>query len=387
MSRYPDRSYAEIMEDLEVFGPIKVGVLGWCGPDMQNGVPRAISMAVNEALAKGLITRKVEFIYREEDGLSPGLAQNSVDGYNWLCDQGCLMIIGPHSNPNIASVMEASEKRKVPFVSMNGAAKGTGKYAFRLGNGEAGGEDALIINWLEKKGYKNVGILVEVVEEDGYEQFEFFQFEARKRGINIRAVEYANHTPKNLPEQLERIRGTNPDALVFLGMGYNFMMGNLPSALEDLNWDIPKICNASFMFYPVDHFALDGWVGVDQYCPGNPVAEAFKKKYEALYGEELGLDPNSEWCDGLYCLAYDFGQVIAETIFRAPELSTIGMVRGLERIRWLPAATGGIGTHIDCSNYEHNMFSGDWLVLGRIENGELKYEGKYEPIPDAEIHF
>ena len=38
-------------------------------------------------------------------------------------------------------------------------------------------------------------------------------------------------------------------------------------------------------------------------------------------------------------------------------------------------------THIACSPYEHGMFRGDWLLYGRVRNGALEFESRFEPAP------
>ncbi len=35
-------------------------------------------------------------------------------------------------------------------------------------------------------------------------------------------------------------------------------------------------------------------------------------------------------------------------------------------------------THIACSPHEHGMFRGDWLLYGRVTDGELEFEGRFE---------
>ena len=86
------------------------------------------------------------------------------------------------------------------------------------------------------------------------------------------------------------------------------------------------------------------------------------------------------WPNAIPLLAYDTARVMAEALHRAPILTGPGVKDGLERIRFLPAATGGPRTHIACSPYDHKMFKGDWLLYGRIAGGKLIFEGLFEPV-------
>ena len=115
----------------------------------------------------------------------------------------------------------------------------------------------------------------------------------------------------------------------------------------------------AFMFYLMGFDKFEGWVGVDQFDPRNPLVHGFHDRFVARYGQEPPLWPNA-----IPVLAYDTARVLVEGLFRAPILSGPGLKAGLETIRFMPSTTGGARTHIACSPYEHGMFRGDWLLYG-----------------------
>ncbi len=59
-----------------------------------------------------------------------------------------------------------------------------------------------------------------------------------------------------------------------------------------------------------------------------------------------------------------------------------GVKDGIERIRFMPAVTGGPHTHIAGGPFDHQLFKGDWLHYGRIRDGKLEFAGLYEPTND-----
>ena len=69
----------------------------------------------------------------------------------------------------------------------------------------------------------------------------------------------------------------------------------------------------------------------------------------------------------------------AEAIHRATILTPEGVRKGLERIRFLPTATGGPRTHIAGAPGDHNLFKGDWLIYSKMVDGKLQFEGLFEP--------
>ena len=42
-------------------------------------------------------------------------------------------------------------------------------------------------------------------------------------------------------------------------------------ALDQLGWDPPRIMGTSFMFYLMGFDKFEGWVGIDQFHPDNPL--------------------------------------------------------------------------------------------------------------------
>jgi hypothetical protein len=124
---------------------------------------------------------------------------------------------------------------------------------------------------------------------------------------------------------------------------------------------------------------LDGWVGIDQWCPENPRVEDFYKRFRARYNEDPWMWPNA-----IPGLAYDSAMVAAEAIHRAPILSGPGVKKGIERIKYLPAVTGGPSTHIAGGPYDHQLFKGDWLVYSKMnKGGDLQFLETWKPSLDV----
>jgi branched-chain amino acid transport system substrate-binding protein len=212
------------------------------------------------------------------------------------------------------------------------------------------------------------------ISPNGEEYFRFFRQECRRRGVSIAAVETVSQNPANLAENLAYLRDVNADALAYMGYGMLAAKGLLRGALDELDWDPPRIMSTAFMWYLMGFDLFEGWVGIDQLDPSNVVAQRFHDEFVARYDAEPPLWPNA-----VPVLAYDTARVLVEGLYRAPILSGPGLKAGLESIRFMPSATGGAHTHIACSPYEHGMFRGDWLLYGRVRNGKLEFEGLFEP--------
>jgi branched-chain amino acid transport system substrate-binding protein len=347
--------------------PIKIGWLGAAldGPD--GGYDKIHRLAFDEGLEAGLLDRPYEFVLHGENGLPNGTAKNATDGFRHLAEEGCIGIAGAYSSDNAITVAPLANEMQVPLLSWAGTDRLQGEYCFRLGNGDCGGDAALVVSWLVKHGHTRIAVLSEIAP-NGEEYFRYFRMECRRRGVSIAAVESVSQSPENLAENLDHLRQVGADALVYMGYGMLAAKGLLRNALDELAWDPPRIMSTAFMFY------LMGWVGIDQFDPTNVLAQKFHDRFVARYGQTPPLWPNA-----IPVLAFDTARVLVEGLFRAPILSGPGLKAGLESIRFLPSATGGFHTHIACAPYEHGMFRGDWLLYGRVHNGKLEFEGLFEP--------
>ena len=353
--------------------PIKIGWLGSALDGPEGGYNKIHRLAFDEALEQGLLDRPVEFVLHAENGLPRGSARNAADGFKYLVDEGCIGVAGAYSSDNAIIVAPLANELKVPLISWAGTERLHGDYCFRLGNGDCGGDAALCAAWLSRHGYKRVAVLSEV-SPNGEEYFRFFRQECRRHGLNIVALETVSQSPANLTENLDALRQSNPDALCYMGYGMLAAQGLLRKALDELAWDPPRIMGTAFMFYLMGLDKFEGWVGIDQFDPSNPLVEGFHRRFVERHGESPPMWPNA-----IPVLAYDTARVLAEGLFRAPTLSGPGLKDGLERIRFMPSATGGPRTHIAGAPYEHGMFRGDWLLYGRVRDAQLEFEGLFEP--------
>ncbi len=354
--------------------PIKVG---WHGMEWAR-FEREITMAFDEGIERGLLDRRYEFLFEADAGLPQGTAQGGIDSYQRLADAGCLVVVGANYTDSALALTDHVNARKVPLLSMCGTDRFNGEYCFRMGNGDVGDEPALIVNWLKRNGHRRVAV-VAPNSPIGEEYFRFFRQESRRHGLSIAAIEPVTNTTttEELAATFTVLRDANADCLVWLGYGGLVVSGTVRAALETIGWDPPRIMTTAFMQYIWGFEQLEGWVGIDQWCPENPRMRSFHRRFLARYGEDPWMWPNA-----IPGLAYDMAAATVEAIHRANVLTPWGVRDGFERIRFMPAVTGGPNTHIASGPFDHQMFKGDWLHYGRVRDGKLEFAGLFEAIDD-----
>lgn len=354
--------------------PMKIG---WHGMEWAR-FEREIRMAFDEGIERGVLDRRYEFLFESDAGLPQGTAKGGVDSYLRLVDEGCLAVVGANYTDSAVALTEVVNATKVPLLSMCGTDGFHGEYCFRMGNGDVGDEPALIVSWLKRQGYSRVA-LISPVSPIGEEYFRYFRQECRRMGVSMAAIESVNNTTttEQLAEKFSALRSADADALVWLGYGGLVVSNTVRKALEAIAWDPPRIMTTAFMQYIWGFDQLEGWVGIDQWCPQNPRMHRFHERFVARYGEDPWMWPNA-----IPGLAYDMAAAIVEALHRAPVLTPKGVKDGLERIRFMPAVTGGPNTHIAAGPFDHQMFKGDWLHYGRVSGGKLEFAGLFEPTDD-----
>jgi len=352
--------------------------IGWLGMEWRH-YEREIRMPFDEGIERGVLDRRYEFVFEDDAGLPQSTAHDGIAAFHRLVDAGCIAVVGANYTDAAIALAEHANATGVPVISMCGTDQFHGEYCFRVGNGDVGDEPALIVNWLVRNGYRRPAVMSpwSPISE---EYFRNFRQECRRAGIAIAAIESCTTTASvdDLARKFATLRDSGPDALVWLGYGGLFVADRVNPALQAAGWDPPRIVTTAFMQYIWGFEQFEGWVGVDQWCPDNRYMQRFVDKFVARYGERP-----KQWPNAIPGLAYDMAAIVVEAMHRAPILTPHGVKVGLERIRFMPSVTGGPNTHIAAGPYDHQMFKGDWLLLGRVRNGQLAFESLFEATDEA----
>ena len=183
------------------------------------------------------------------------------------------------------------------------------------------------------------------ISPNGEEYFRFFRQECRRHGVSIAAVETSARAPTNLATNLDNLRRVEPDALVYMGYGMLAAKGLLREALDKLGWDPPRIMGTAFMFYLMGFDKFEGWVGIDQFDPRNPlVAAASTNASSRATARIRRCGRTRSRCSPTTPRACSSRDCSARRSSPGP-----GLKAGLETIRFMPSTTGGAHTHIACS--------------------------------------
>jgi branched-chain amino acid transport system substrate-binding protein len=356
------------------FEPVKVGIL----IDMDIGQlvsdwVDATILAVEDALNEGVYDRPVKVVVADARGLPRENFLKARKGYEWLCDQGCVVVFGPMISDNSLQLQELINRRKVPCIAWTGAWRFASEYCFTIANGDVPTEGVMCAQWLKAQGHQKIGMFWEQ-GSSGRDYAGFFREEADRLGLTIARDVKLGPNPRGLTEHLRSMREDDITGIYYGGYGYATF--HFAKAFQELAWDPPRIMGTAFMFYSnTNEWArgLEGWHGIDQLGEDgtNPNYDAMIERFEKRFHR---VSRNV-----VVALAYDTARSGIHGIGNASMATPEEVRDGLERIRWMPATNGGPGTYIQFGPWDHKGYKGDFLTIRELRGGDLRFDGYHRP--------
>jgi len=349
--------------------PIKLGVLldepRYERPDF---LLNAFRLRLEEFNAAGGVEgRQVEMRLQVAEGAHSGLPENLRPAYRELTeDSEVVGIIGPGVTDNCLVLVDDVDRAQVPTLCFPGSEDCRGEWYFQYQLGSFAWEALFLARALAKAGHRRVGVLQSGTVGAFY--YEHFEREARFLGLTIVGKAYADVHQGDVTDQIGMLRGQSPDAILFLGMGEPTLA--FAQAPGRIGWEIPTYANIAMMQMAArseaELRAFDGLVWVDQYEPRNATLQAF----EAAYRARFGVDPLPH---AIPPASYDMMTLMVEGLRRAPNLSRAGLKAGLEQVRQIPAAAGGLAPVMGFCKWDRQALKGpDVMTYRRVRGGRVE---------------
>lgn len=343
--------------------PLKVGVLFDISfvpdeIDFQRDFFDAVNLVFDDAVASGVLDRPIEIVFRVGEGLPRGSVKSAIDATRELVEEGCLVIIGPMISENAIPIREYLDREgRTPCISWCGSEDWLGEWSFGLSSGSMTDEPHVIANLMAHAGQRRIGV---VVEESliGEQYLAFFRRAAKLEGLSIVAEERIFTIDHDLSAVTDRLRAANVDALAHWGFGFGVV--RLNEALAAAGWSPPRYMGTAWenaVFSKSIREAYLGWIGLDLYDEENPVGMRFLDHFSERYGRR------PEYFAPLS--ARDFATIVVQALADAKPLSPRGLCEALERVKMLPAASGGPGTRISYGKWTRRGWMGTGYLVAR----------------------
>src|SRR3954453_10086552 len=359
----------------DAWEPVKIGILidmdlgqllaDWIDPTM---------LAIEDAFNEGIYSRgPVQLVVADARGLPRENYRKVLDGYRWLVEQGCVVVLGPMISDNCLLLQDLANELGVACIGWTGAHRFASEYCFTVANGDIPTEGVMCAQWLKAQGLDKVGLFWEQ-GSSGKDYADYFRDTALQLGLTVMREVKLEPNPRGLKDDLALMRDLGVEGLYYGGYGYASF--HFAEAFKALDWDPPRVMGTAFMFYSNSNAwaeGLEGWHGVDQLGEdgANPNYNAMVERFEARFGR---ISRNV-----VVALAYDTARAGIHGIANAL-IATPDQVRdGLEMIKWIPGTNGGPGTYVTSAPYDHRGYKGDFLTIRELRGGGLHFRGYYRP--------
>jgi hypothetical protein len=246
----------------------------------------------------------------------------------------------------------------MPCINYTGGAFTRGAFMFHYQVGSLEEEPVILAEHLLARGHHRVAVLYDETPV-GTQYFEWL-CRAVARRDDPELVHTASVSPlaEDLQEDVSAALATEPDALLYLGLGVAARAVSL--AVDAVGWTGPVVTNSALMFgyaRPDWRSGFEDWVYIDTISDANPQRAELRELSRMHAASPIGA------------AAFDMGRLLGEGLVLADERSPAGVRVGLERVKRLPAASGKAGTRMGFGDWDHAALKGEFLVLRAWRGG------------------
>lgn len=338
---------------------VKVGVLNDMadGPPAPGDVSQWLEREVAAVRAAGRLDAVVEFVPAYGLGLPSGTAAAVERAFRELDTAGVALVVGPAIGDNALVLTPLVETARLPTINWAGAERARGEWMFHLQVGSHEDESLVMARHLAALGCKRAGVVFDQ-SPIGTRHLEYLRDEALIVGLEIVSAEAVSPLATDATDAVTAVLANAPDAFVYLGLGLSAPAVAQPLAAS--GWSGPRIMNTAGLrgYQPDFARACDRWTYIDMHSDDNRTLAALR--------EELAIPAQQAvWA----AKGNDLGRLVAEGLARAPDFSREGVRKGLEQVKWLPAAEGEEGTLLGFGIQDRGALHGRYLVLRQWQGG------------------
>ncbi len=348
------------------------GIFSITGPASYLGEPErnTLQVLVEDINAKGGINgQPVKAVMYDDEA---NVTKARLHAEKLISNDKALAIIGPSLTQTSMTVLEVSQKAKVPLIS---CAAGVGitapaserKWVFKTAQTDQMAV-ARIFQYLQKQNLTKLAILT-VSTGFGLSGKEQLEDQAPKFGLAIVANEVFGEKDTDMTPQLTKIRGAGAQAVICWGTGP--APARVAKNMKQLGFTIPLVQShgaASKKFIELAGDAADGIIMpagklvIYQQLPDSDPQKKVCQTYDEMYHKKFGTSASSF---GGY--AYDAMQMLKMAMEKA----------GTDRDKIRDALEGtknyvGVSGIFNMTPDDHNGLTPDAFVMVKIEGGQFK---------------
>ena len=330
--------------------PIRIGVL-YDFPQGDGGTMFEEALRLGLAEAGDRIDRGIELVARHSRGLPTGSEREISQSFREIEREGVIAIIGPSISDNALIVAPLCDAARVPAINYSGGERTRSEWMFHYQVGSLEEEPPLLATRMVERGFSRAAVLFDQ-SPVGRRYAECFDAARARLGLETAASSAISPLAESLEGVLERLRASDPDVVVYFGLGVASRALSL--GLVAIGWTVPVLANSSLMFgyaRPDWRAGYAGWEYIDTIADDNRSRQGLREQ-----SPKAAIGP-------VTTAAYDMGRLLGEALARTDHLTRAGVAEALRRVKMLAAASGYEGTLMGFGTYDHAALKGHFLVL------------------------
>jgi len=356
--------------------PIRIGaIFAVTGPAANLGLPesRTLQMLVDDTNASGgILGRKIELIVKD----SQGSTEKAVSFAKQLVEEdGVLAIIGPSTTGESMALKGYSDQNEQILISCAAAAtivQPVAKWVFKTPQMDSFAAQAIFAT-MKKLGISRFGA---VVSNTGFGQGGKAQLEklAPQSGLTLAITEVYDSTATDLTAVLAKVKAQNVQAVV--NWSVEPAQSLVPKNMKQMGFDVPLFQSHGFgniayvtaagkaadgIIFPAGRLLVAGVLPASH--PQKQVLSAYKKEYEAKFGDEVSTFGGH---------AYDAFLILTEAVKKAGGTDKYKVRDAIESLKGL-VGTAGV---FSFSPEDHNGLTMESFEMLTVKNGAFAVYGR-----------
>jgi branched-chain amino acid transport system substrate-binding protein len=336
--------------------PVRIGLL-YDFPQMGDLLEKTLRLGIETVAATGRLDRDIELVERQSRGLPSGSEAEVTRAFAELVDEDVVAIIGPSISDNALIAAPLCDAARIPAINYSGGERTRSEWMFHYQVGSLEEEPPVLAQRMVTRGFRRAAVIFDQ-SPVGRRYAEYFESARGRLGLEVTGTASISALTEDATEPVDRLRQSEPDVLVYLGLGVSSRAVAL--ALESLAWKVPVLANSALMFgyaRPDWRDGYAGWEYIDTIADDNLLRAKLGEISPHAAGGPIG------------CAAYDMGRLLGEGIAASEHLTRAGIADGLRRVKQLPSSSGYEGTLIGFGVWDHAALKGHYLVLREWKDG------------------
>ena len=206
-------------------------------------------LAIEDALNEGVCARgPIQLVIADARGLPRENYRKVIDGYRWLVEQGCVVVLGPMISDNSLVLQDTANELGVACIGWTGAHKFASEYCFTVANGDIPTEGVMCAQWLAAQGFEQGRPVLGagLVGQGLRRLLPRHRAAARPHG-HARGEARAQPARACVDDLAHRCATSASRASTTAATATP--RSTSPTAFKALDWDPPRVMGTAFMFY------------------------------------------------------------------------------------------------------------------------------------------